>query len=199
MHLALVELLAERMELLLALRQRAFTTLDRGALQLHGAQFLTTPRKLGFGLRQGSLPFGQAAQEVRELGLARFEVRRAKAEHPLDRGARVAQKLLAAFELGNRLAKSAGVLVELLASPGEQLLEPLLGARALVQDASDETATARLAVLFLVLVIVLIGARHPGLIAAPGCAGGTILSRRVRSDPPARRDFGGAPTTPAVT
>src|SRR6476619_4265316 len=119
-------MLAERIELLLALRQRAFTTLDRGALQLHCAQFLTTPRELRFGLRQGSLPLGQAAQEIRQLGLARFEVRGAQAEHPLDRGARVAQKLLAAFELGNRLAKSAGVLVELLATPGEQLLQALL-------------------------------------------------------------------------
>jgi hypothetical protein len=183
----------------LALGQCAFTALDRGSLQLHGTQLLATPPKLGLGLRYGSLPFGQAAQEVRELGFARFEVRRAQAEHPLDRRARVAQKLLAAFELRYRLAEAGGMFVELLASPGEQLLESLLGARPLAQDSSDETATARLRVLAGRIVIVLVGTRHLCLIAALGCAGGTILSRRVRSDPPARGDFAGPPMSPAVT
>ena len=84
------------------------------------------------------------------------------------------------------------MLLELAATLREQVLEPLLRARTLAENATHEPASAR------IVALVLIGARH---LRGSRCrsAGGSTLSRRVRSDPPARRDFADPTTSPAVT
>ena len=50
-------------------------------------------------------------------------------EHALDGGPRVAKELLTTLELRDRLVESRRVLVELVATPGQELLEALLGSR----------------------------------------------------------------------
>ncbi len=121
---ALLELCSRCVQLGLPRLERTLTSLDGRTLELDGAELLAATSQVLLGLRQRRLAFGQAGEEVGELGLARLEVGRAQAQHPFDRRARVPEKLLAPFELGDRLAEPRGMLVELLAALREQLLEP---------------------------------------------------------------------------
>jgi hypothetical protein len=81
--------------------------------------------------------------------------------------------------------------VELLPPLGEELFEALFGIGAGREDAADEPAST-----FVVSAGVSIG--HSCGLAEPDAAGGPILSRRVRSDPPARRDFFERARSPAA-
>ncbi len=155
------------------------TPFDRGALELDRAELLSPPSEVRLGVGERGLALGEARQERRELRLARLEVGGSESQHALDRSTRVAEQLLAPFELGDRFAQPLGMRVELVSALRDELLELLLGARARGQDPAHQPSAACL------FVVVLVGARHRPLILTPRSAGGSILSRRVRSDPPA--------------
>jgi hypothetical protein len=75
------------------------------------------------------------------------------------------------------------MFVQLSTTLRQELLEAFLRASARREDATHDAATP-------ILVLWLpIRARHRGDSTHPSAAGGPILSRRVRSDPPAQRDF----------
>jgi hypothetical protein len=80
---------------------------------------------------------------------------------------------------------------ELVATVRQQLLESVLGARAVREDAAHEPAAR------LVVVASVFGAGHGWLSVGRCDAGEPILSRRVRNDPPARRIFVDRSVSPA--
>ena len=76
-------------ELFLTRCHCSLATLDRRALELHGAELLTSAGKIVLGLDESRLPLGEVPEIAGELGLAGFQVGCAQTEHPLDGGARV--------------------------------------------------------------------------------------------------------------
>ena len=142
-------------------------------------------------LRDLLLPVGQLAEVRGELLLAGLEVGRAETQHPLDGGPGVPKQLLAPLELGDRGMQLLGVRLELLATTSEQLLEAFLGVGPGREHPPDDPPAA-----FVLLAGFSVG--HSCSLTAVEPAGGPILSRRVRSDPPAQRDFFGVGSTPAA-
>ena len=118
-----------RVELTLALRQRALPLLDRLSLELDCTELASPPVDLGLFRAQTRFPLEELTAELLELQLAVREVASAEAKQALDGGSHVAQELLSPFEVGHRLLEAARLLLELAAPRCQQLLEPLLGAR----------------------------------------------------------------------
>ena len=81
--------------------------------------------------------------------------------------------------------------VELLATLGEKLLETLLWVRPCCEHSPDEASAA-------LVVVAGVRAGHAESSAGTDEAGGSALSRRVRSDPPAQPDFCEVQSTPAA-
>ena len=142
------------------------------------------------------LPAGELPQIRGELLLAGLEVGRSETQHPLDGRPRVPKQLLPPLELGDRGMQLLRVRVELLATTSEELLEALLGIRPGREHPPDDSSAALLLAVGLVLAAGF-SVGHSCLADARD-AGGPILSRRVRSDPPAQRDFFGVGSTPAA-
>ena len=141
---ALGDLRLERGELRFAGGHVSLAALDGGPLELDRTEVLPTACDLRFRLRDLGLALRQIAQEVGELVLTSLEVVSSEPEHPLDRGARVAQQLLPFLQIGDRRVESRRRLVQLPAALGEERLETLLGSRPGRQHPTHEPAAARL-------------------------------------------------------
>jgi hypothetical protein len=81
--------------------------------------------------------------------------------------------------------------IELLTALGEKLLESLLGVRPGSEHSPDEASAA-------LVVVSGVRAGHARGAAGADEAGGSALSRRVRSDPPAQPDFCEVDSSPAA-
>ena len=177
----------------------ALTLLDRGASQLDRSELAATSRELALGLGDPALALRQVSKEVSQLGLPGLQVRCAQPEHALDRSARISQKFLATLEVGDRLVKASCMLVELASPFGDEVFQPFLWSRARRKGSPDDAAQAigRVRGCVSIGVAVTIRASHCTRGSRPS-ADGPILSRRVRSSPPARRDFAGVSSAPAL-
>ncbi len=178
---------------LLALLDGALPTLDGGSLQLDGTELLASTSDLGLCLREPCIALRELAQQLGELGLARLELGGPDSEHALDRRARVADELFTTLELLDRAVQPRGVLVELATAFREYLVETLLR----VGSGRERLAHARAEPLLL-RVLLLLFVRHDVRPIIAIDADGSTLSRRVRSDPPARAEFAGSAGFPAL-